>query len=359
MRKHFISFCISLAAIAVLTAPSQVCALKQTGKTYRSGAVFVSNSGYSSSQQYDFANAIITVISKESGINLTLEKFNSTEELKKEFLAGRIDVALFGPGDVVELLAEGAGVIPWATYSHKNINERRMCFWSKSDAPITKVANITNKTLIESNFEILDLLQLKKFLIENNINDPIRKVFKAITHISSENSAFMALSLGEGDLMWRNEDSTFFLKIINPGVAKAVAPGICSKTNTMARDAVLLNAKTFDKNDVETVMGLAATFARNMTKYSKEYPETAAAIQYMKMAQATIVPADVKDYQPEVALYKQAKTNGWLDEAKFIMERIKATQPGQPVDLSLSFKECKVVCDGAEDITDCIDKCLK
>lgn len=331
----------------------------QTGRHYRAGAVFVSSSGYSSSQQYDFANAITTVISKESGITMSIEKFNSSEELKKAFLSNKIDVALFGPGDIVEILAGGASVAVWATYSHKDINERRMCFWSKSDSPITNIQDIANKTLIESNFEILDLLQLKKFLVENNTNEPIRKVFKSMTHITSENSAFMALSLGEGDLLWRNEDSTFFLKVINPGVAKAVAPGICAKKNTMARDAVLLNRKTFKEKDIETVVKLAEGFSRNMTKYSKAYPETAAAIQYMKMAQASIVPADAKDFEPEVALYKQAKTNGWLDEAKFIMERIKATQPGQPVDLSLSFKECKLICESQKDITDCIDKCLK
>lgn len=350
-------FCFAaLALIFLVSTVEQARAGKGDEKVI--GIYLESIGGRSSSGDFDVLQGVVKAINSY-GYNLKARKFSSHEEVKNAFIAKQIDAAALWPGHVVEIMASGRKLHPSLTYIHGNKEKVSYCLWHKKGQGGKDISAVNGKKLIIVESSPFVLIQLRDFLASKGVDKPLWRVFGALIYSKSMNSAYMALAAGEADFLWDNSDGDYFMKMLNPNVSAQLTHDFCSET-TFARGAIIVIDESRSGaefcNQFDTDM---KTMMKNSKQHADKDPGLKALIQYLKLTKTKIVLAKPDEYETEYKLYLKAKNNGWLDEAKFIYEKMKGAHPGTAVEIKMDYKTCRTMCAGKKNEVKCVSDCMK
>lgn len=351
---------LSLCFAFFISASSQGTEVKAGGKRFKVGVFFNSGSGASASQAYDLAKTILKIYALDEGYNVELVKYPSWDEITKDFIDNKLDAAYLWPHFVVEINDAGGEVIPLLTFTVMKRRKMGFCFWHRKSLVMESPKDIVGKKFIYSTPNVHYFIQMRDYLYKNGVDMPLWKVPASIINAPSSNSANMALAMGDADVYWGLDDADAYMNLISPAVAKDLTHQFCSE-RVYARANIILNKKSFTKQDVDVITARMNDLLGNFTKYSKEIPELQGMRQYLKMAKMTIIPASPDEFDYDIKLFKKAKKNGWYQEAVFMYERLKDAKPGTPVDLKPDYAMCKTLCADkkADEQTTCVYSCME
>lgn len=359
MRKKFDSLRILKATLFLFLIP---CALRVSSamasekKEFVIGINFPSSMGVSSSQMYDMANGVIHVINDGLSVKCRLERFESMDAMTAAFERGTIDGEASINEQVVESMDRGVVVKPWATLAFEGKTRQSFCLWYAKERPLRSVSEIVGKTIADSNFTPLYLARIRSYLVDHGIDQPLWKTFDSFVVVPGLNSAFMALAMGKVDVMWNIDSNRVTMKLMSPATMAKLAYGFCDAGDSMPASVV------FNKNVSAAAFAelkrKMANFKEDMIRLSKTDSSVLQMRQYLMMTRSQMEPADANGYAADLKLYRKAKANGWMDEARFIMEMIDKTPPGKPVHVSTNYKYCRKRCLGKPNTAKCMDGCM-
>lgn len=347
--------------IFLISISSVLFGAEKKDKVVVLGAYFTSTGGQSSSQELDFANTLGEAIGNEFGYKFVTRKYPSDADVQKAFLANEIDAALLWSGHVVGIEKKGGHVFSWATIVVDKQRRVAQCLWVKNTgADVKDISSIVGGTLLAHDYNEVWLIMIREYLFSQGIDKPLWQVFNSFLQVKSMNSAFMALAMGKNDYYWVSRDDTF-LKMLSPNLLQQVKPAFCTEP-IYARSAVVFNRNTMAEASLIELRDAFLSYYENRLTVEKKYPKVKALYEYLKLAKIKIIPASENEFKVESVLYEKAKKNGWLDEARFIIEKWDAVPVGQPVEIKLDFKACKELCApkasaGEREI--CMEKCMK
>lgn len=348
----------ALCVLAVLCSWGRPASAAAAKKAQLSCGVHFSTSGsLGSSQQKEFTD-ILKGIAAENGITVVLKQFKSNKEAAAAFLANRLDMALLWPEDMLPIWDKGSSYSQWGTYTVAKKKQRSYCLWQLKSRGTPVAADLAKSTLFNENDSLLNYLRLRDFLFSKGIDKPVWKVFKSIVRTPSQNSAFMALSMGKGDFFWDSDDWDSLLKVMNSGQAVKLKHPLCSDPG-YDRSGVIINRKTVPKENYGSLVNILRDFEGDkLDAYMKSKPELQSFRQMTKLAKIQFTLGDPGAYGMEKALYGKAKKNGWLGEAKFFMAHFAKTPVGSAMAIKSDFAYCKSSCGGSKTQEKCIEKCM-
>lgn len=371
-KNHFIIFTILFLQYAMLLSasaysqePKQSSSKASNFKLkmdYKIGVAILSDAGTSASQIYDGITSVSDLFKNEYGYDIAIEKYSSTATVKDDFLNNKLDMGAFFPNEIVELIDAGGKVYPGPTYTVNDNRKVGLCLYAHSESGITDVNDIRGKNILMPRYNSLEIIQLRNFLKSKGIDEPLYNVFNSFIKISSTNSAYLALSMGDVDLIWGNTDTPYMLAIINSNIGSKVKKVVCTE-DIYARSAILLNKNTIDKASYDAIIKAFKNNVSNLKTFSNSSPSLQAVYRYLKMTKARITITTEDEFDAEIELYRKARKSGWLDEAKLIVEKVAEAPKGEPVKIKMDYKACKNSCSKYVDMETeyykCIDECLK
>ncbi|MFC1474541.1 hypothetical protein ACFLQK_00715 [bacterium] len=341
---------------SVALAAAQCAAWPEEGPEYRLGIHLESAVGVSSSQGYDYVKALYDVMNEEYGYNMIMERFSSHREVQKALIDDRIDGGFLVPGHIVEIIDSGTEMIPVTTYVIGKKRRSAYCLWEKKTEALKDVSEVGGKTVIIRGLDVLEFLQLREYMFANGTDVPLWDVFDTFTRVSGQNSAFIALAMGKADFYWEYEDAKFYIELVNSTVAAKIAGNLCTD-NIYSRESTVMKMKPGKEEELKKFSADLKDFYVNIKKYAKDYTALQAPLSYMRMTKIRLIPARDDEFETELGLFRKAKENGWLEEARYIVKILKDSPLGQPVAVSPNLEYCKKKCD--EGNNDCIVACLQ
>lgn len=349
---------LPLVLISLFLEGASQPALTQEKFSLSLGVSLESSAGRSSSQSFQILDATMSVLNKEYGISARIEKYSSFQETAKKFKDGEVDSALLWPDQIVELKDFSSDVDLILTYSINGQAAARGCFWTKKGTGYKTIEDLKGKKLAAVEFNAYQLSLIKSHLLKNGIETPLWKFFDSFTRVPGQNSAFMAIAMGDADILWAYDDYETILKSISPNLATQVTPAICSET-LLPRAVVLINRKRVSEKEVKRIRDAIGLFLKNMTAMSKKYPEFKAVISYMKIASYKPVIPNKDLYKKQVNFFKDAEKQVWFDEINMITAAASGSQPGKPLKVTPSYDYCVSVCKNEKSSPDCLFKCME
>lgn len=349
--------CVFLSGLVFLIC-SETCYSAGKAKEVRFGAYFTSSGGQSSSQAYDFVQALLKLTEEQFGYKTSIERYSSLEDVKDALMKGEIDGGLLWSTQLVEMADAGYEFYPWGTYVIGKKRRASYCLWHRKSDPITKPSEIQDAIYMSSDYSVFNLIQLREYLAQNGIDKPLWSVFKQFKRVPSANSAYLALAMGEADFFWTNDDGDAFLKLLNASVASQLEHRLCTEP-IYARAVIALSKKRYSEAQFKEMSENLDYVMNHMTDYEKTYPTLKALNSYLRVAKMKFITAKPNELDTEINLYKKAKKNGWLMETEFIVKKWKEQPSGQPVAIGPDFDFCRLKCDASKEKMACIDSCME
>jgi ABC-type phosphate/phosphonate transport system substrate-binding protein len=346
---------ICLAALTAARDGGKISA-ETRKREYVLGAHFSSSYGISATQQYDMANTIIKITAGE-GFPTRIEKYSSSEELVKAFIGKRIDGAYVGPNEVAEIIDGGGRIHPWVSYTVNNKNKSALCFFYRKGSAINNITDLQGLNIVQDTFGVVTLIRMREYLAGRGIDRPLWQVFSSFTRAPNQNSSYMAVAMGKGDVTWDYQESVYNMRIMNPAVEAKMDRNFCTEA-LVSHDGIILNEKTLSPQELGALDERLKIFLPTFGEYAKGRPEIEQLLTYWKMTKKKIIPASPDEYASDLELYKKAKANIWQKEARYIFDIMEKAAPGTPVKIKPTYSMCKDTCQSGKDKVKCIDACM-
>lgn len=333
-----------IICITVILAVFAVCAHGQQKKNQlRFGMHFESGGGISASSLYDFVNKTLAQMSSNMGVNIKILKYGSNEETINSVIKGESNSTFMWPQFIHYLEGENKNIIPIATYTVAKKRKAAYCLWHTKKVTVNSIDDIKGKTLILDYYTPLDLGEMKLVFLEKQLDAPLWQVFSAFVNAPSQNSAFIALAMGDADYFWAKSDSEYYLKMINPSVATQLTKSFCTEEK-YSRGTIVINRKEFSDQEFESVKKSTLQFFKGMKKTAKTDGTLAAITRYMEMAKIEVIPADANEFEVEQKEFAMIRKKGWLNEVEFISRMMADKPTGKPIQIKPDIEYCKKKC---------------
>ncbi len=321
------------------------------------GVNFSSSSGKSASDWNEMANSLLSMTMEETGVKAVFKKYENNAAILEAIKKGTIDGANLAVPQMVDLHKSGIQIYPWATYSIGKNRKSNYCFWHAKNAPIHNISDVVGKSIIKDTFMPIDLLEIRELLFRNGIDKPLWQVFKSFTIVPNMNSAFMAVMVGKADIAWEGDDWKILLKILNPSISSNLTYEICLD-HDYGRGMFFFNKKKISKETFDKLKEALGKVDKLIAVYAKKDTGVLQLKQYMSMAKVKIVSADENELDGELQIYNKAKTNGWLQEAEYVSNKVRSAPKGTAVSAKPDYEYCRKICSKETNVVKCVEKCL-
>lgn len=335
--KRLIIIILSFLVIAT-------CASAQQKKNQlRFGMHFESGGGISSSSLYDFVNKTLAQLAATMGTDIKIFKYASNSETIESLLNGETNSTFMWPQFAHYIQGAEKDIEPVATYTVLKKRKASYCMWHSNKRTVTSFKDLQGGSLILDYFTPLDLGEIRLFLTENGVDMPLWKVFPSFVGAPSQNSAFIAVAMGDADFFWAKSDGEYYLKMINPGVASQLTKSLCTEEK-YARGTIVINKKGLSEEDFNIIKKSTLDFFKNMKKLGKTDGTITAITKYMEMAKIEVIPANKNEFEVEFREYELIKKKGWLNELEYIASVMNNHPDGKPVQVKPDMDYCKKKC---------------
>lgn len=309
----------------------------------RFGMHFESGGGISSSSLYDFVNKTLAQLAATMETDIKISKYSSNYETIESILNGETNSTFMWPQFVHYIKGNEKDIEPVITYTVLKKRKAAYCMWHNNKRTVSSFKDLQGGSLILDYFTPLDLGEIRLFLSENGIDMPLWKVFPKIVSAPNQNSAFMAVAMGDADFFWAKSDGEYYLKMINPGVASQLTKSLCTDEK-YARGTIVISRKGLTEEDFKTIRKSTLDFFKNMKKLAKTDGTLNAITKYMEMAKIEVIPADKKEFEVEFREFDLIRKRGWINELEYIASVMNSHPDGKPVQIKPDMDYCKKQC---------------
>lgn len=333
-----------LFCVAIMLAIFATCSNAQEKKNQlRFGMHFESGGGISSSSLYDFVNKTLAQMSSNMGVNIKILKYSSNIETVESLIKGESNATFMWPQFINYTQNNQKDIVPIATYTVGKKRKAAYCLWHSKNIMINSIGDLKGKSLILDYFTHLDLGEIRLMLEEHTVNAPLWETFSSFVYAPNQNSAYMAVAMGDADVFWAKSDSEYYIKMINPSVAAQLTKSFCTEEK-YARGTIVINRKEFSDEEFEEVKNSTLAFFKNMKKASKSDGTLAAINRYLEMSKIEVIPADRNEFDVEYKEFETIKKRGWLSEVDYISSVMADKPNGKPIHIKPDIDYCKKKC---------------
>lgn len=347
----FIGFALSIACSSAYAADKA-----SDDNTFILGFDFDNSAGIGSSQVFEFVDNTLRAMSSEYGITIQLKKFKDDGESINAMMNNEIDAAAIGVGSTIGAMNQNAKVRPWVTFTIGGNRKSAFCIWNRKEDGILKPGDLYGKKAPADAASTV----LRWYLFQHGIDKPAYDVFDSFTAIPSISSAFMALAMGDIDVMWASADAESYMTFMNAGLMKKLNKSFCTDY-VFARGGIVMNMERVSEEKFKRATELIRDFDKNFSNIVKKHPELKTADAYRKIIKIRMIVADRHEYDYDKKFRQELTKGSWAEEEQFVWDTLAASKSKKDVKVKPTYQMCKDKCskDSAKGKElECIDKCL-
>lgn len=355
MNKKIIFFIVLSCILICAPQFAARAAGKSDDNNYVLGFDFDNSSGAGSSQIFEFVDNALKTMNKEYGVNIQLRKFANDNASMMGLLNNEIDAAGIGIDSIIDIMKRSDKIRPWTTITVGGNRKVAYCVWTRKKDNILKPEDLYGKKapLYAAN------TTLRWYLYEHGIDKPLYDVFDSFTPIPSVSSAFMALDMGDIDIMWASSDSETQMKFMNAGLMKKLRKSFCTDS-VFARGGIVVNMDRLSEAKLKRATTMINDFNKNFEDIAKRHPEMKTAAAYRKMIKITMITVDKDEYEFDKIFRTKIIKDAWMKEDLYVTKAMDGARTGAPVKVRPTYQMCKESCGkkSASKTLACIEACI-
>lgn len=353
LRKMVFIIIFAGIAISMVLRPACAADKSQDDNTFILGFDFDNSAGVGSSQVYQFVDATLKAMNHEYGVNIQLRKFTDDEESIKAMLNNEIDAAALGVGSIIRAMDKSDKIRPWATFMYGDNRKNAFCMWNRKEDGLLKPEDLKEKKAPAGATDPT----LRWYLFQHGIDKPVYEIFDSFTAIPSVSSAFMALAMGDIDVMWAPIDAEYFMTFMNAGLMKKLNRSFCTDF-VFARAGIVMNMGRVSEEKFKRATDLTRDFEKNFDAVAKRHQELKTAAAYRKIIKIKMIVADRDEYDFDKRFRQDIVRKPWHDEEDYVWETLRTSKGAKAVKVRPTYQTCKDRCSSKDNALECIDSCL-
>jgi hypothetical protein len=354
MRKLPFSAIVAVLALVITFALQMTNAAAK--KEFSFGAEFGNGAGMSASQELESTEVLFNTLSDNYDMNIRMKKYSSYDDIVLDAVKGKVDMFMMFDKPIVFDNWNKLKVWPLFTIAVNGSARSTPCFWVLKGGGIKAPGDLTGKNLVVWGVNPWFFIKIRDLLYRNGIDVPLWMVFDKITRVSNKNSAYIAVAMGNADVVFGYDYEKSIMKLLNAQVVKKLDKCLCSGKDH-GNVVIVMNRRTTTEADYKNFQSVIKDFISREDEFVKKYPQLQTVYKLKTMAKAEFIPADGTELNEDLALYRKSLKNGWMTEANYIYSIMAQTPKGQSTKVVGDYNICKTICSGKK--FECVDNCMK